>query len=124
MKREHDLRVSQPKCGQRVKVGNRECKLLQWCTTNAVVIYIDSDSGQQPFVIPQGSVDLTYNWWELTPAEEIRISQELGLLNGAKQLVWEMARTRALMRQIEKNQRPRLMQPEIELEAAAATGDA
>jgi hypothetical protein len=38
-----------------------------------------------------------YKWWVLTPTQEVKIAESLGLLNGTKQLVWEMAQIRLMM---------------------------
>ena len=50
LKAEHDLRVSNPQSGQHVKVNNRRCKLLAWCSNSAVVV---NTSGEESGTLAQ-----------------------------------------------------------------------
>ena len=50
----------------------------------------------------------SYDWWILTATQEVEIAETLGLLNGAKQLVWEMARARKVIRRAHESNRARL----------------
>jgi hypothetical protein len=73
------------------------------------------------FVVSNGIVDCTYvrspclfvrfcnvfryEWWVLTAAQEIVTAESLGFINGAKQLVWEMAGVRKVIRTADESNR-------------------
>jgi hypothetical protein len=46
-----------------------------------------------------------YEWWVLTAAQEIVTAESLGFINGAKQLVWEIAGVRKVIRTADESNR-------------------